>query len=614
MKGKKTTKFWFTLALILFVVSMVGASIVQTNGGKVTVKDLRWETPSGKLMSALLFVPDSASADNPAPAIITSHGWYNNREMQDLNYVEYARRGYVVMSIDMYGHGNSEALVSELTRYRATGMTDAVELVAALPYVDTSRIGVTGHSNGARAANLAVDDDNLKETPLISAVLLVANDATYQNEEKEYFNKYGSRDVGIVAALYDEFFFRTNLEDGTRLAPREYINNPNAQSFLNFGMNPTGLEKLNSYTFYNKTVDGEPAIRVIFNPNQIHPWNHISTKVVDSSIQFFEKALGAPNPIPSSNQIWPLKTVFNTLGLVAFVIFVYQFLKILLNTKYFSSLKAEKEVTPFPSPTGKAKVWFWVSLALGQIFSGFVFLKIFAWAVEVRPDFYVQAPVFYIGVWATLVGLFTFVLLIVGWYLFGGKKSGIGMKERGVAISGKNLWKTILLALAVVASAFAIVFIADYLFKVDFRLWVIPLKAFTPDKFKLILLYLPFFLMFYLFNSVAINSFNYIKNGKKESNNIALLAFVNVLNVVVIVVVQYLYFWVNGRSFTEMVLKPPVSNIVGIWLFPLIVYLPLTAIFSRLVYKLTRNPYLGGLIFALIMTIMACTNTLTYAL
>ena len=55
---------------------------------------LRWETESGHQMSALLFIPDTATVDNPAPAIVCSHGWYNNREMQDLNYVEYARRGF----------------------------------------------------------------------------------------------------------------------------------------------------------------------------------------------------------------------------------------------------------------------------------------------------------------------------------------------------------------------------------------------------------------------------------------------------------------------------------------------------------------------------------------
>ncbi|MDF1500026.1 MAG: acetylxylan esterase [Anaerolineales bacterium] len=110
METKRSPRFWLAVALILCVVSVLGASFVQTSGGKVTVKDLRWETPSGKYMSALLFVPENASVDNPAPAIVTSHGWYNNREMQDMNFVEYSRRGYVVMSIDMYGHGNSEVL------------------------------------------------------------------------------------------------------------------------------------------------------------------------------------------------------------------------------------------------------------------------------------------------------------------------------------------------------------------------------------------------------------------------------------------------------------------------------------------------------------------------
>ncbi len=79
------------LALLLCVISMLGASYVQTNGGTVTVKDLRWETPSGKMMSALLSVPANATAKTPA--IVTIHGWYNNREMQDMNFVEYTRRG-----------------------------------------------------------------------------------------------------------------------------------------------------------------------------------------------------------------------------------------------------------------------------------------------------------------------------------------------------------------------------------------------------------------------------------------------------------------------------------------------------------------------------------------
>ena len=110
MNSKRSPRYWLAVALILCVVSVLGASFVQSSGYKVTVRDMRWETPSGKYMSALLFIPENATVDNPAPAIVTSHGWFNNREMQDMNFVEYSRRGYVVLSIDMYGHGNSEVL------------------------------------------------------------------------------------------------------------------------------------------------------------------------------------------------------------------------------------------------------------------------------------------------------------------------------------------------------------------------------------------------------------------------------------------------------------------------------------------------------------------------
>ena len=106
----KRNGFWLILSLALMLVSAIGASVVQTNAGQVTVKDLRWETSNGQLMSALLFKPAGATVDSKAPAIVVSHGWWNNREMQDANYVELARRGYVVLSIDMYGHGNSDYL------------------------------------------------------------------------------------------------------------------------------------------------------------------------------------------------------------------------------------------------------------------------------------------------------------------------------------------------------------------------------------------------------------------------------------------------------------------------------------------------------------------------
>ena len=244
-------------------------------------------------------------------------------------------------------------------------MIDAVKLIADLPFVDKTRIGVTGHSNGAMASNFAVTIDNAFETPLIASVLLVARDPIYTDPDGAYFNLYGSRDVGVVAAQYDEFFFRVRNEDGTRTAPRDYIDQDIAQSFLNFGIDPADAEMRTSYTMYKENIDGEEAIRVIYNPAQIHPWNTISSGVVKNSIDFFEESLGAPNPIPASNLVWAWKELFNVIGLVGFAIFVLAFAKVLLETRFFSTLKTSEVVAAQPAPMGRVE-----SLVLGELGSG----------------------------------------------------------------------------------------------------------------------------------------------------------------------------------------------------------------------------------------------------
>lgn len=606
----RNSKRWLCFSLLLCILSMVGAFLIQSGGGQIVVKDLRWETAAGSQMSALLFKPKSATNDNPAPAIITSHGWYNNREMQDLNYVEMARRGYVVVSIDMYGHGNSDPLLIAPHRLRGIGMYDAVELVANFPYVKKDQIGITGHSNGAMAANLSIDVDNQKEVPLVASVFLVANDANYKDPAGDYYNKYGNRDVGIVAAMYDEFFFRTVLPSGERTAPRDFIDQPQAQSFLHFGTNPEGQPKRQSYTMYSEFIDGEEAIRVIYNPNQIHPWNHFSKNVVVSTLEFFEKSLPAPNPIDPNKQVWQWKAFFNFLGVMGFAMFLINFTLVLLQTKYFGVLKGAHPVKPQPAPEGPGKVWFWVGLFATSLFSGYSYIALYRWTSANRPAFFLQSPPYYIGMWSAAVGLFSLLYLVVFYYAFGKKQGGVTLKNRGVYISLGSLGRSILLALTVVFAAYGLVFFADTFFKVDFRLWVLPFKAFTPDKIGIIWRYIPFFLVFYVINSVSINSFNYVATGKKEWHNIALLAFFNALSAIVIVAVQYTYFWISGHSFYYVFFNN-MSNIGSIWLFPMIVILPFAAVFSRIIYKATQNPYIAAFIMALVVAIMSCTNTLT---
>ena len=613
MKRKlyKANGFWLVLSLVVMLVSSIGAAIVQSSGGAVTIKNMSWETPSGMTMSALLLKPNGASATDKRPAIVLAHGWWNNKEMQDSNYVELARRGYVVLSIDMYGHEDSSDLKVGHEMDAATGMYDGVKEIASLPYVDTSKIGISGHSNGARAANWAIPLDDKAPTPLIKSVYLVDNDPIYTDANGKFINYYGSRDVGVQADKYDEFFFRTYSKDGSATAPRDYLSTANAQSFLNFGADPTSAPKRTSYKAYTQDVDGTSAIREVNNPAQTHPWGPFSKTEVTSLLTFFNKSLGTPNPIAPGSQIWQFKEGFNALGLIGFVMFLIAFAKALLGTRVFAGLKVATPTT-LGGRDRRGHAWFWGALGVSALISGFSYIllsqtKSIATIAtgEGAPPLIPQGAVWFIALWAGINGVTTIIIMILSYYLFG-KKTGVSLREVGVLPGWKKFWQGILLGAIVVAAAYGIVFVLAYFLNTDFRLWVLAIPTFTPDKFWDAFLVIGYFLVYFLANSVAINAFNRFTIRGREWGNTAVLALFNGLAPIILVIAQYSHFFVTGNLINGF------GGIFSIWLFPVVVILPVAAVLSRKIYRSTNNPYIGGFIMAAVVTLVSVSNTLTY--
>lgn len=601
----KSARFWVAIALIICLISSVGASVAQTDGGFIAYHDVTFVSDSGNELDALLLIPETATAANPAPAIVCSHGWYNNREMQDLNYVEYARRGYVVISISMYGHGDSEIVKNNVwwdDEYNANGLYDAVKYVSRLPMVDATRIGVTGHSNGARASREAMLQD---EEGLISAGLLVSNDSVYYDDDGNFADPFAGRDVGIVACQYDEFFHRVAQEDGSKSAPRDYINQVTAQSFLNHGVDPAGLDVRESYVYYEQNGD----LRVIFNPPITHPWAHFSKHVVAMSVDFFDRALDAPIKLDINNQIWQWKAAFNGLGLLGFFMFAIFTAIALTDTPYFSELKATEDVKPLPAPaTAKGKAWYWGGFLVSTLIAIVIYPGLYQWSNAHRPEFWNQAATFYIGMWTILCGI-TMIIIMTLSYFFNAK---VDLVERGVKMPLAKFGKSVLLAVSTVAASFALVYLSDWLFLTDYRLWCFAtIRAFDPVHFGTIAKYLIFWIVYYVALSVATNGFNYVKLGKKECGLPSLLVqmFFVFIGPEIMIAIQVGTFYKTGYMWTE--LAGTGSGLIGIWLYPIVFILPLAAFACRKIYDKTKNPYIGGIIMGLIACIISVTNTLS---
>ena len=129
------------------------------------VTNVNYESYNGIEIRAKLLKPLDTSSDNPMPDILHIHGYQNNRETSDAYCIELARRGFVVLSIDAIGRGNSGIPndQDDPDFDETYGGKSSLDYLRSLLYVDGSNTGMMGHSLGAEMAyKVALDDPTLQ--------------------------------------------------------------------------------------------------------------------------------------------------------------------------------------------------------------------------------------------------------------------------------------------------------------------------------------------------------------------------------------------------------------------------------------------------------------------
>lgn len=592
------------VALLLCFISMIGAWLLQTDFGHITIKDVRTVGVNGKILPGTLYVPETATAETPAPAIVNIHGWWKSREAEQFLSLELAKRGYVVFNIDMSGHGDNEIWDGEVSR--GDDVYGALKMLQDVVYVDESRIGITGHSSGGSAIDAAFTTAGAEGEIKISSMLFVGKDPTYRDENGSYYNKYGSIDVGCIASQYDDWYYNNADENGEwRNAPREFLTTEYAKAFVGFG-DPARIEgSVVSGQYYELEIDGRTASRVIYNPLQIHSWNVLSPTVVRQAVEYFNRTIPVSTSLAPGSQTGFYRECFTAVGLAGFFLFVVYFCLALLRTPAFQSLRAAEPAAPRPAPRGAARGWFWGGLVASAVFSFLIFRPVADFFyVKLTWLFPCELPAI-LGVWGALSAVFTAATLWAA-YRFSGKEDRPSLRDAGLLPEKRVLGKTALLSLIVVVVSYSLVFLANYLFKSDFRFWSMAIRAFTADRLRLIAVYIVPFLIFYVVNSIAVNCFNYHLTCGREWVNIAVLAIFNAMPCIIYIVIQYGAFFATGYSMWH--LTETAQAIPG-WSYSLIPVLIIAPVISRKLYKATKNPYLGGLINGVIMAVSCITNT-----
>lgn len=154
----------------VFLTGTAVAFLINNDFGKLEVKTVI--IPDGDhYISGVLYRPRAATEENPMPAVVLVHGISSAKESMSSIALELARRGFVTLSIDVVGHGDSGGRLGA-TRDPSLGAIATLEYVETLPYVDASSLGLVGHSLGAGAVRAAAAAHReVKATVLIAGGL-----------------------------------------------------------------------------------------------------------------------------------------------------------------------------------------------------------------------------------------------------------------------------------------------------------------------------------------------------------------------------------------------------------------------------------------------------------
>ena len=611
---KKSTKIVLVVALCLCLISGIFASLFMTGFNTVKVQDIEVVVDKGYVINGQVYIPKKASEDNKLPLIVLSHGSYNNFDHQDQNMIELARRGFVVISSDAYRHGDSSVAVEPQDYFM--NMKHLIDYAcASWTFIDEDKIGVSGHSMGAMITNVTVEE-YFKEAAAggvnrIAAALDQGYDPPYADYEFEGVEGTIPVDIdfGVVAAKYDEWFFKD--ENGN---PATYLQNPNAAAFIN-QLDEENVSTVENHKIYTGTINGKECIRVINQNNEIHPLNHFSHASCRDIINFFYAAFGVPagyEQIDADNQIWQWKEIFNLVGLVGIFLFLFPFASMMIHgTKFFAEL-AKPEPAPAPKLSdGKRKAAYWITYVLNCIIPALLVVPV-AYKLVGQSSFVPSTVSTWFGepntnelaAWTLVVAVCLLVVFVVSYLITRGKGEHGVPECWGVKASARVIWKSFLLALLTVFTAYVILFFVDLVFNTDFRIWVIDMRVFTVNKLVFAVAYVPAWIAFYLVNSMLVNGGNRIE-GRPEWLTMLISCIGNIIGIVALIVIQYSGIIANGTfAFNSM-------RIVN--LFPLVFLIPVGTLVSRRFFKETGNIYSGSFTIAMLYTMMTVANTMVLA-
>lgn len=687
------------ISLALILIGSFFAGMFHSSFYSVKVKEISIQAEHGKL-SGLLYMPKGAGADDPRPVIITTHGYLNTKEMQDAPAIEMSRRGYIVLALDMYDHGDSRwdaefPVANFWGTFWVYSQYDAAKYIYEQSYTKKDEQGnayvaVSGHSMGGFSSFAAMyfDEWNAMETGyrMIHAGISVGSDYFFLGgiaPQDQFQAAFGSRIVGTIAGQYDEFFFNKADAEKTEqeksvvgtVVQKDYAATHSGKSFLGLAADDAGGEQGRFYEVQSGELLKDEAVvraseagqRVIYTPNETHPWNHFSKETTSNLIQFYNYAFkdvispAQAKALDSNGQIWWFKEFFSLIALIGFFMLIVPVTNMLLRLPFLNRAVTEPANAIAPANTGTQKAMYWLAFIVSIIISVILFVPLIAKQADAMKTLSVISlilvAVFIIVAGAGLLlgrnkeagaqgkhvatgSVLLAVISLVMWFMFkyAAKIAPFNAYFNEPIVNQILYWA---LASAAISALLLIAFhyyekkksgtrLASY--GISFNFTAI-LSSLCAAIGAVAIVYIVLFIMEAIFGTdfrfwvLAARTFQveHVITTIKYIPLFFIFYFVNTISLnantrgkklgylsAIILNIGGLALWIAlqyGKLFSTGVSLYPEQSLNGILLFALVPCLAIAAVYARYFYEKTNNVWLGAFLNTILFTLLTAANT-----
>ena len=348
VEKKKAIRFFSVTMMVLLVCSILIWGF-QTSWGKVHIERIYINSQDGTSVSSLIYIPENATDETPAPAAVIYHGRSNHAHSNDTWSMELARRGFVVLSPDLQGGGESDPDID-----RGVQAITTAQYANNLSFVQKDSLNLVGYSAGTATVlqTYGAMPEKVNSVCMVFGPFMMQMAGGFDFVDAHF---------GLIKSTADQYDYH-------------FIGDPDACLAATADM--AGIDGLEP----NKDYDRNGKLfRYAVIDGTLHQTGNISGATISEIVKFENDVVDTPVKLENTDLAWKPQQLISGIACIAMMFLLAALVNLLMQNEFFAS--AANAVPKGGTPRKGFKAWA-IDLLFSLVIPALIFVHVSAYTIK----------------------------------------------------------------------------------------------------------------------------------------------------------------------------------------------------------------------------------------